>query len=184
MSKNLLNLLLLVSTVVLFYVVINPLYTGVGSVWQPEQGIVALRTTDSQYDDALNQAQSLMNEAKTLRSKYEGVPQDTKDKLKVMVPDRKDLDPVRMVSEVNTIANNSGVSLSDLSYSEGTGVGNKGAYTISFTAKTTYNKFKEIMRNYETSLRLYSIQSVVFAVPETDSSIIPFQVKMDTYYIK
>ncbi len=184
MSKNLLNLLLLVSTVVIFYVVVSPLYTGSGTIWQPEQGIVSLRNTNTQYDEALNKAQTLIQDAKSLRSKYDGVPQDTKTKLKVMVPDRKDIDPVRMVSEVNTIANMSGVSLSDLSYTEGIGVGNKGSYTISFSVKTTYNKFKEIMRNYETSLRLYSIQSVVFAIPETDSSIIPFQVKMDTYYIK
>ena len=184
MSKNLLKILLLVASFTVYYVVISPLYTGVGSVWQPSKGITALRTENVQYDDTLSQAETLLQDAKTLKTKYEAISPDTKDKLALMVPSKEVIDPVRLVSEVSSIAQGAGLSVSELSYSEGNTVGNRGTYTVSFSVKTTYTKFKELMHNYETSLRLFSIQSVQFSVSDSESSIIPFQVRMETYYIK
>ncbi len=184
MSKNLLNILLAVASFALYYIIINPLYTGRGSVWQPQYGLTTLRSTNTQYDDTLQQAESLLQDAKQLSAKYKSISQETKDTMKVMVPNQADMDPVRLVSEVDSIAARTGLSISDLNYSEGQVIGNRGVYTISFTVKTTYTKFKELMRNFETSLRLFTIQSVQFSVPETDGNLIVFQVKMDTYYIK
>jgi len=183
MSKNLFNLFLAVATFALYYVVLNPLYTGKGTIWSPEGNITSLRTLNTQYDDTLSQADALYQQAETLRTQYNGIPDDSKEKMKLMVPDI--VDPVRLVSEVSNIANITGVSIDETSYSESPPLsGGKGAYTVSFSVKTSYEKFKELMRNYETSLRLFTIKSVVFNVPDKQDNAINFQVKLESYYVK
>jgi hypothetical protein len=183
MSKNLLNTLLLVASFALYYVVINPLYTGAGSVWQPAQSIGALRASDDDYTETLRQAEELFKQAETLNKQYESVSSETKEKMKLMVPDT--IDAVRMINEVNYIANQTGLTLGDLSYTQNTNAtGPKATYSVSFSVKTTYTKFKELMANYETSLRLFQIQSVTFSVPEKQGELTNFQVKMETYHLK
>lgn len=183
MSTKLLNLLLLVGSFALYYVVLNPLYTGEGSVWQPEQSISSLRNSNSQYDQTLSQVESLFKEAETLKKQYNNIADDVKRKMSIMVP--SGIDPVRLVSEVSNVANETGLSLNDVSYSENTNTaGGRGAYTVSFSVKTTYTKFKELMRNYETSMRLYNVLTTSFNVSETDSTLINYQVKLETYYMK
>lgn len=185
MSKKLLYTLLAITSFALYYVVINPLYSGIGNIWQPEAGVTLLRAQNSEYEKTLTKAESLISESKDLRTKYDAVSPEVKEKMKLMVPAKKDIDPVRLVSEVNSIANQEGLVISDLSYGEGSvTTGNRGSYVLSFSIKTTYTKFKELMQSYETSLRLFTIQSVQFIAPEADSNITTFQVKMETYYIK
>lgn len=184
MSKNLLNLLLAVAAFAVYYLVLSPLYSGGGAVWSPNQSIKALRTLSTQYDDTISQAESLTKQAEDLRNQYNAIPDEAKDNMKIMVPDY--VDPVRLVSEISTIANITGVSLDDTSYSESPPVSNsnKGAYTVSFSVKTSYEKFKELMHNYETSLRLLTIKSVSFNVPDKQDGTINFLVKLEAYYIK
>ena len=183
MSKSLLKLLLAVGSFAIYYIIIDPLYTGVGSVWQPEQSVQNLRNLNSQYEETLSQANSLYNQAENLRTQYSGISDDAKQKMKLMVPDS--VDPVRLLNEVNNIANQSGLALRDLGYiSNPPTIGNYGMYTVSFTVKTTYSKFKDLMRNYETSLRLFTVKNVSFSIPQKDESLIDFQVKLETYYLK
>lgn len=184
MSKNLLYALMLVSSFALYYVVINPLYTGIGSLWQPEKGIVTLRDSNAQYDAALAKVQSLSEQADALRGQYEAVSPEVKEKMATMVPES--IEPVRLMSEVNTIANGTGLIIHDLNYSEipASAAGTKGSYAVSFTVNTSYIRFKELMRNYETSLRLFTIKSVVFNVPTVEGENINFQVRLETSYMK
>ena len=185
MSNNLRNTLLIVAAVALYYVIIQPLYTGAGSVWQPEQSVKSLRELSDQYTQAVAQAEGLYSQAEGFRRDYGAITPDTKQKLESMVPAA--VDPVRLVSEVNSIANYSGVILDDINYTQDTGNANagRGAYLINFSTETTYVKFKELMRNYETSLRLYNVESVMFSAPkDRDDTTTTFQVRLSTYYIK
>ncbi|MSR71528.1 MAG: hypothetical protein EXS50_02590 [Candidatus Taylorbacteria bacterium] len=184
MSKNLVNLLLLVASFAIYYLVLSPLYSGGGAIWAPEKSVTALRVLSMQYDDTISQAETLTKQAEDLRNQYNAIPDDAKDNMKIMVPEY--IDPVRLVSEISTIANITGVSLDDTSYSESPPIvnSNKGAYTVSFSVKTSYEKFKELMHNYETSLRLITIKSVTFNVPDKQEGTINFQVKLEAYYVK
>ena len=183
MSKNLFNFFLVVVSFATYYLVINPLYTGVGSIWQPTNGILALSTLNEQYESTLNQASSSSAMADELKNKYSSVPNELKEKLKIMLPSR--VDPVRLISEVNNIANKKGLTLSNISYNEKAATeGTVSSYGVSFSVKTTYGKFKELMHDYETSLRLFTIKGVVFSVSEKDSDLINFQVRLETYYLK
>ncbi len=183
MSPKLLNILLLVASFALYYLLIGPLWSGTGSVWSPGQGITELRNLEAQYRETVSQAADLFNKGKELRAQYESIDDMTKQKMGQMVP--ASIDAVRLLSEVGNIANRSGIAPTNLSYNEGVLVDKlRGTYDISFTVKTSYPKFKEFMRNYETSLRLFTLQSVSFSAPENPDDLISFQVKLRTYYLK
>ncbi|MFA5132461.1 MAG: type 4a pilus biogenesis protein PilO [Candidatus Paceibacterota bacterium] len=183
MSPKLLNLLLIISSFAMYYLLINPLYTGVGPIWQPENSVTSLRSLNQQYDDVLAQAESLNKEAEDLRKKYNSLDADSKKKMETMVP--TSIDPVRFLSEVNKIAAESGIALVSTSYSDTPkSATTPAAYQLSFSVKTTYAKFKEFMSNYENSLRLFTLQSVSFSAPEKEGDLTTFQVKLNTYYLK
>ncbi|MEN9337967.1 MAG: hypothetical protein RIQ41_281 [Candidatus Parcubacteria bacterium] len=183
MSKNLLNILLAVSTFALYYLLINPLYNGTGGVWQPEESIKMLRDLNGQYDETLRQANELYSQAETLRGQYSRISQDQKDMMKIMVPDS--IDKVRLLSEVTNVAGLAGLKLENISYSDGSiAASGRGYATISFSVKTTYEKFKELMYAFETSMRLFSIQSVSFSSPAEDGQLTSYQVRLDTYFLK
>lgn len=183
MSPKLLNTFLLIASFALYYVVIGPLWTGIGTVWSPAHGITDLRSSEAQYANTVDQAADLFRQGKELRSQYEAIDEATKQKMIQMVP--ASIDPVRLLSEVNNIAAQSGIAITGVTYSEG-GASDKlrGAYDLGFSVKTTYPKFKEFMRNYETSLRLFTLQSVSFSAPDKPDDLMTFQVKLRTYYLK
>lgn len=183
MSKNLINLLLATASFALYYLVIGPLYSGTGSVWQPAEGITQLQQKNDDYGNTLAQAGSLVQQANSLRSQYTGIPDATKQNMKLMVPDS--VDPVRLVSEITNIGIQTGLTLDDVTYAAGQNVSDTyGSYRVSFTVKTTYSKFKELMHNVETSLRLLAIQNVTFTIPDKDTGLMSFQVTLETYYMK
>jgi len=191
MSKNLFNVLLVSMAVGLYYLAINPLYTGIGMVWQPKQGIGALRALDTQYADALSQAEELYAQAETLSTEYGSIDDELKAKMKVMVPD--DIDPVKLLSEVNGIANQQGVGLSDLRYTKNgdekdeknmAQKGGSGYYTVAFSASTNYAKMKDLLESLETSLRLFTVTRVTLKAPTDGGSLNDFEVELKTYYIQ
>lgn len=184
MSKNLLHLLLIIASFSLYYVAIKPLYTGVGGVMQPEKSIQTLSALNTQYDDTLSKADDIMRQAETLRAQYAKITSEDKAKMAIMVPDS--VDQVHLLSEVRGIGEDAGFALTDILFTEGGtgGVSSRSAAFISFSVKTTYPRFKVLMNNFEKSLRLFSIDSVTFAVPTKEGDLTTYQVKLQTYYLK
>ncbi len=183
MSPKLLNLLLIVFSFTLYYLVISPLYSGIGAIWQPEKSIAALKTLNAQYDQTLSQAEGLLKQADQLRKEYNALDASSKEKMLRMVPES--VDPIRLLSEVDRIAAESGIGLASVSYADiPQATKFAGAYQLSMSVKTSYPKFKEFMRNYENSLRLFTLQSVNFSAPEKEGDLITFQVRLLTYYLK
>ncbi len=183
MSKNLLTILLIVGTFAVYYLLIGPLYKGVGGVWQPAESIKSLIEQEKQYNETLNQAGDLFAQAETLRSEYSRVSDEQKAKMKIMVPDS--IDKVRLLSEVYNISVEAGIPFNELAYSDGQSTTEgRGSAGISFTVKTTYPQFKVLMDTFEKSMRLFSIQSVIFTAPERESDPTSYQVKLETYFIK
>lgn len=183
MSPKLINILLILSSFALYYLVIGPLWTGVGPIWSPSQGISILTSKESQYKNTVNSADDLSKQGEKLKLQYNAIDDATKQKMSLMVPQK--IDQVRLLSEVDNIANQSGVSLSNVSAVDVANVDKlKGSYNVSFNVKTTYTKFKEFMRNYENSLRLFTLESVVFSAPEKIDDFTDFKVTLKTYYLK
>lgn len=183
MSKNLLNLLLIVATVAVYMLAIKPLYTGQGGVIQPEKSIKDLSNLNSQYDNTLEKAGSLVDQANDLRSEYDAVSPEDRAKLAVMVPDK--INKLQLLDEVGRIAEEAGFVLNELSYSEiGSSAPGRGSASISFSVKTNYVQFKKLMDTFEKSMRLFSIGNVEFNVPEKEDELTTYRVRLETYFLK
>lgn len=189
MPKNLFNLAILSLAVGMYYLVINPLYTGIGLIWSPSQGIKSLRELNIQYDDALSQAAALYSQAQVLETEYASIDEAAKSKIGVMVP--YEIDPVRLLDEVTQIGIKNNIALTRLSYTQdesfkapGVNSGAQGAYTLTFSVTTTYSKFKELMHSFETSLRLFTIKRVKLDAGSNDNNLMDFTVEVETYYLQ
>ena len=183
MSKNLLNVLLIISSFAICYLVIIPLYSGASDLLPIKMGISDLSNKNSQYDQAIKQVNDATLKISQLQTGYMSFPNDVKQMMNIMVPDS--IEPVRLMSEVNSIANKSGLMLQDVSASKDTSPSSYAdKYSVSFSVSTTYDLFKALMAKYETSLRLFNIDAVSFSAPQKDGDLINFQVKLSTFYIK
>lgn len=181
MSPKLLNSLLLMGSFVLYYLVIGPLYSGEDTgVWVPEKSVTSLQDAIAQYDGTIDKVDALVKNAATLGKDYNAiVASTTRSNMEIMVPNK--IDEVRLLSEVTTLANTSGVATKDIAVKDKNGAFPK--YTISFAAKATYGQFKDFIKLYETSLRLYTLDSVSFkTVPGDD--VMKFDVGLSTHYLK
>lgn len=161
-----------------------PIWTGNGSLWVPEGGgISTLRNMESQYKDASLKATELFEQGNELKLQYNAVDDQVKQKMILMVPLK--IDKIRLLSEIDNIANQSGIALSNVSVNETSSSDKlKGSYEVSFSVKTNYTDFKKFMRNYENSLRLFTLESVNFNAPEKIDEPINFKVLLKTYYLK
>ena len=184
MSPKLINILLIVSSAALYYIFIGPIWSGVGSILAPERGgVKTLIATEAKYKDTLSKADDLFKQGNELSSQYKAVKDTDKQKMLLMVPEK--IEKIRLLSEMDKIANLTGMSLANVFVLEEVSTDKlKGAYAISFSVKTTYSNFKKFMRNYENSLRLFTLESVKFAVPAKIDDPIDFKVTLKTYYLK
>ena len=109
MSPKLLNILLIVASFAVYYLLIGPLWTGAGSIWSPSRGGVStLKTEAASYQETVSQAETLFAKGKDLRNQYMAIDDETKQKMIQMVPQK--VDPIRLLSEFDGIAASSGVS--------------------------------------------------------------------------
>lgn len=180
MSPKLLNILLIVSSYVLYFYIFVPVYTGVDSILLTpgENNIKSLIEKKEKYVLANKSIDGLVKEANSLQSKYDSFDQVTKDKIMVMVPES--VDNIKLLSEMTRIAYEKGVILDSLSVKEKGG----GEYAVNLTILATYSQFKEFITYYENSMRLLALQSVAFSPSKNETDEYKFSVEFLTYYLK
>ena len=197
MSPKMLNILLILIPVFLYYGVFVPLYNGgTGIFWTPEYTIGALQSQNVSYANALNQVNSVVSGIKKINDDYVAIPQETKDKITVMLPDS--LDKVKLRNEVDAIANKAGVALGSVAVADDPASlrANKdiGAYIVSFTVRSRYPAFKNLMEQYEKNLRFYNINTISIKRPTdggvgqpgvfSDKEALAILVSFRVYYLK
>lgn len=184
MSPKLLNTLIAVLSFAVYYIFIGPLWTGQGTVLQLQDGgVKSLMASQIRYNNTVEQADKLSKQGEEFSKQYESIGEDIKEKMKIMVPSKTD--KIVLLNELDNIANYAGIAITNVTVSEDSTTDKlKGSYNITFNAKTTYTKFKEFMRNYENSLRLFTLDSVNFAAPTKTDDLIDFKVSLKTYYLK
>ena len=148
----------------LYYGYINPIYTGQpGLVWTPEKNIFVLRSVNVQYQNAINQISLIQNQAEQLDKDYNAIDAAIKNKVAIMLPDS--IDPIKLRAEVTSIANKSGVAISDLGITYAQNLKNVNVnlnnYQVSFTVKSHYPALKNLITNYEKSERLFVLDSII-----------------------
>jgi hypothetical protein len=178
MSPKLLNSLLIVSSLVMYFYVIDPLYTGADGVfWTPGANVKSLLAEESRYDATSNGVQKIVNDANTLNKQYKVFDDKAKNTMMIMVP--SSVNEIKLLSELTEIANTAGFALEDVSVKDKTN-----QYDINFSVKTTYARFKTFITLYEKSMRLLTLNSVSFIPTKDDLEPVKFSVQLTTYYMK
>lgn len=168
MSPKILTFLMVLISIVMYYGVIIPLQDGTpGMIWTPEYSIPALQSKNSSYAEAIAQANAIEAGAAKINSDYLAVSSSTIEKSLIMIPNS--VDKLKLLNEVNAIANKEGVSISSVLVREESrfkSVNNVGAYSVSFSVKSRYPAFKKLMQAYERNLRFYVVNSITIQHPK------------------
>lgn len=192
MSPKLLNILLIMLPVSLYYGYIEPVYTGQpGFVWTPESSIMALQAENVEYKNAFNQIEAIENEINKLNGDYIAINQDLKNKVNMLLP--SEINEIKLRNEVNSIASKMGIAISNLTVLEitrQTAPKLKG-YKVSFSVKGHYIDLKKMFERYEKSTRLFILSSISIKKSfsdqikeDDDVQLLDAIVSYDVYYLK
>lgn len=179
MTPKLLNILLIVLSWLLYSYVVDPLYSGTSSfLFDDGQGFKSLIEKRNAYDKTIEEVPKIIKQANDAKKVFDTLPEEDKKKILTMVP--VSVNDIKLMSEVTNIGNESGVPLDGMDIKD---KGN-GLYIVSFTVTTTYTNFKNIIKVWENSMRLFTLESVTFSPGKTEEDPIKFNVELSTYYMK
>jgi hypothetical protein len=180
MTPKLLNSFLLISTVILYFYVVEPLYSGVESLfWSPgENNVQTLSKLNLTYDATIASVDTVVADAKKAKKEYENFDEETKRKIMIMVP--TEINSLKLLSELSNLATDKGFAIDNL------GVKDKGngEYSVDFSVLATYSKFKEEIVYFERSMRILNLQGLSFSPGKTQEDPTKFTVSFSTYYMK
>lgn len=194
------SILFLVISIVVFFVVIDPLY---GDVTQ-------LRTDVSTYNVALSNSTELQKTRDALIETYKKVKIEDRNRLTHLLPST--IGNIELILEIEKIANLHGMPIGDIKFDtknlEGKDATSKdttvvadnnpndylpyGIFPMEFIIEGRYDTFIEFLKDLEHNLRLVDIKSIAFDVPTqgntpgsiSDPNTYRFTLKVETYWLK
>jgi hypothetical protein len=188
--KNFLPIALIVASVGIFMVYINPTYTAdTGAVDNAGKSIKELQVVEKDYTDAFAKTREIRAIYDGLLNKFNTVSGTSNDeKIAKLLPDH--IDSVRLIIDLNNIAFRYGMSLSNIfltlpvSASKSSATSGQVAPTqtssgvpasvgpdyrlydsikLSFSVTGTYSNFSAFLKDLESSLRLIDVTSLTFS---------------------
>ncbi|MDD5357102.1 MAG: type 4a pilus biogenesis protein PilO [Candidatus Pacebacteria bacterium] len=181
MFKTLTPIILLVASIGLFFGFIDPQY----------QGIVAKRVKLAQYDEALGKSKDLANRRIELSEKYKSITDEDRVRLSKMLPNA--VDNVRLILDINSIANLHGMKIRNTKINQGPSAADKNNSVIvderkydsiglGFTVTSSYNEFFNFLNDLEHSLRITDI--VGLTIRPQKIGVYDFSIDLKTYWLK
>lgn len=197
MFKIIFPILLLSTSVLMFFTFINPNY----------QKTKAQRVELLSYNEALDNSKIILGQKNDLLATVNEIPQDQKDRLEKLLP--SNIDNIRLIIEINNIAKRYGIVLRAIEFGSTPGVGDVksgsaqigqktsntspvggnteyGTVTLGFTTIAPYKTCVSFLKELETSLRLVEIKSVLFDAPASsqDKDLYTFRIELNTFWLK
>ncbi len=197
MLKVIFPILLLSTSVLMFFTFINPHY----------QKIKTEKIELSDYNEALDNSKIILGQKNDLLATVNEIPQEQKDKLEKLLP--SNIDNIRLIIEINNIAKRYGIVLRAIEFGSTPGSGDKktdssqmgqkgaapsttggnneyGTVTLGFTTVASYKTCVSFLKEIETSLRLVEIKSVLFDAPASsqDKDLYTFRIELSTFWLK
>ena len=198
--KALTPIILIMLSIGIFFFLIDPQY----------KKIQTLQAEVVENDKTLDVAKKLRSKREELREKFNMISEEEKEELEKLLPDT--VDNVRLIIDINNVAEQFGIVIRDISIvtDEGTdskstpsrtqgssfeGVieensigyvdpGKIGVITFSFSVSAKYEVFLEFLKQLEESLRIVDIRNIVISRGSAEGSIYNYKVTMDTYWLK
>lgn len=189
MNRALLPIVLIIISVITFFVWINPQYTNVK----------ALQAQLSDSNDALESVQELESTRASLVDKENAFKQEDLTRLQKLLPDN--VDNIRLFLDIQGVASRYGTSIQDISVasqstsaSASTGA-NAGAQAIgpsskqygqmalSFSVNTSYENLNLFLKDLEKSLRIVEIKSIGFAADNKNPNVYKVSVGINAFWL-
>ena len=176
-------------------IVVGTFFGYIDPTYSDEGGIQSLQQQVDDYNTALERGKELDEEREKLIAQRNSFSQEDRDRLRRLLPDN--VDNVRLVLDMDTIAQQYGMRMQNVSIQEGPGsseggqtaIGDSGqpfgSLTLNFSVTATYEDFKEFLEQLERSLRIVDVESLSFSAPSADGSgLRQFNVGLRTYWLK
>jgi len=179
--KILLPIILIIVSVVLFFMQINPIYTD----------LKLLRVQAKEYDEALKIATELEQLRTELAKTVESFSDEDMARLDHFLPRR--LDTVRIILDVDAIAKTNSIILENLDVDDSNATppaqGNVPGYIglnsvgLGFNFTSTYPQAIRFIQELEKSLRLLEVSSLSVAPVANSSGVYEFDMAINTFWI-
>jgi len=163
----------------LFFSYIDPTYDE----------IKALNIENEQYSDALEKAKELRQVRDQLLSVYNTFEKKDLDRVEKLLPDN--VDNIKLIMEIDEIANKYGVIVRrvDVSKSVGDTQGSLGPNTkdynsmnLNFTLEASYQSFILFLNDLSDDLRITDVESLSFQSSELN--LYNYRLSVNTYWLK
>lgn len=180
--KAIMPILLIVVSVGLFYLHIDPRYETV-------RGLILEK---NQYEEAILKAEELSSVRDELLTKYNALPKEDLAKLERLLP--TNLNTVKLVADISSIGGPYGIAIRSINVKEqATDVGQSvetlekvkpyQTTVISFKFSSTYPNLVSFLKDIEKSLQLVDVRSVTFSTND-NSNLSDYDVTIQTYWLK
>ncbi len=182
MNRNLIAGILIIISVGIFFTVTDSKY----------QKVKAIRAQNDQYLEAIEKSKELLKKRDTLAEAYSSIPAQDIERLNRMIPDS--IDSVRLIIDMNAIGARLGLTMKNIrigdvaktvapEYTPKAGTQQKpDSVNISFSVTTTYDKFLELLKELEKSLRILEISKFNFTA--NDQGTYDYTVELTTYWLR
>ncbi len=185
--SNIASIILLIASVGIFFGYVDRNYRS-PSV---ENSIVALQAEQKQYREALDNSTKLIQKRNELVVKKNNLSEADELRLKKLLPDH--VDNVRLIIDLDRIAQNHNITIRNIAIDEGTKGKNPaaalgsaenpvGEITLKFSIQATYSRFLSFIGDLERSLRLVDITDVSFN--SNDAGVYDIGISIKTYWLK
>ena len=173
---------LVILAIAIFYVYLDPAYAD----------IKRLRAEEQAYINAIESVKAVEAKRNELLSKYNSFSNTDLDRLDEMLPER--IDNVRLVAEINGIAQQYDIEIRRVRVAEDRGSNSSSGQSItdstlrhktlsvSFNFDASYEPFTDFIRDLEQSLRITDFSLVSFRT-ESNSQNVTYNVTLKTYWL-
>jgi len=176
--SNFLSLILIVLSVLLGLFVVKPKYAET----------TVLKDKKAQHEAALESLRSIEELKQNLENKLNSIAPETMEKIMTLLPESSG--SVKLISDIDSIASKYGTTISNVSYNttpdssqslaEGMAQSSYRSTTVSFSVETDYNKFRSILSEIETSLRIVDIRNVSITAAKDKNT---YKVDAEIYWL-
>jgi len=198
--RSIFSILFIAISVVLFFVVTNPLFKEVKQ----------MRTDVTTYNTALDNSTELQKTRDSLIDVYKNVKKEDKERLAHFLPST--IDNIKLILEIEKIANLHGMPIKNIQFdakslestdttstntvivakSDPSDYLDYGVFPMEFIIEGKYDTFVDFLGDLEHNLRLVDVKSISFSVPTsvsttggmTNSNIYSYTLKVETYWLK
>lgn len=156
--------------------------------------IQVLLEEKQENENMLEKARELREKREELNRRYTNITEEERETLKKVLPET--VDNVRLIRDINLIANKYNMELADISITGGLEETNDGsskivdqtesqygAITLGFSTTAPYDVFKSFLDDLEDSLRIVDINKLDIEASEK-SKIYNYLVELDTYWLR